>query len=160
METQVSIEGFQAANQYLVNVLEKELTSARAQLFDALRELDQARADLAAAEGTRIDQTHRLQSIERGAVGGEMLGLATRLSVPVEAEPEQILADRRFVLGPAAGGVDVLEAQQEAPAEAARQRMVEHRREGVAEVEEAVGAGGEAGDGIGHRHRSGTGPSV
>ena len=49
METQVSIEGFQAASQYLVTVLEKELTSARAQLFDALRELDQARADLAAA---------------------------------------------------------------------------------------------------------------
>lgn len=49
METQVSIEGFQAANQYLVNVLEKELTSARAQLFDALKALDQVRADLAAA---------------------------------------------------------------------------------------------------------------
>ena len=49
METQVSIEGFQAASQYLVTVLEKELTSARAQLFDALRELDQARAQVAAA---------------------------------------------------------------------------------------------------------------
>ena len=55
METQVSIEAFQAANQYLVTVLEKELTSARAQLFDALRELDQARAQVAAAAPSEPD---------------------------------------------------------------------------------------------------------
>lgn len=65
METQVSIEGFQAANQYLVNVLEKELTSARAQLFDALRELDQARAQVAAAAPSEPEPDADEYAIER-----------------------------------------------------------------------------------------------
>jgi hypothetical protein len=53
------------ASQYLVTVLEKELTSARAQLFDALRELDQARADLAAAAPSEPESDADEYALER-----------------------------------------------------------------------------------------------
>lgn len=65
METQVSIEAFQAANQYLVTVLEKELTSARAQLFDALREIDALRAQLAATAPSEPEPDADTYALER-----------------------------------------------------------------------------------------------
>src|SRR5207247_6782692 len=62
--------------------------------------------------------------------------------VPVEAEPAEILKDRRLRLPGRALRVSVLNPQHEGAAAAAREQPVEQRRTGVADVEVTGGAGG------------------
>jgi len=64
-------------------------------------------------------------------------------------QPGEVVADRGFKLWAAAGEVDVLDAQQEPPAEVAGGVVRQHRRQGVAEMQPAGRTRGEAqGDGI------------
>ena len=75
-----------------------------------------------------------------------MLGLAPHLAVPVEAEPFQIVQDRRLELALAAADVDVLDAHQEAAAGLARAMPAGPGRVGRAEMQLAGRAGGKARD--------------
>ena len=73
-----------------------------------------------------------------------MLGLAPHGLLEGEAEPGQVLADCGFELRPAAGDVDVLDAQEEAAARPRREIVVEEGRIGVTEMKPTVGARSEA----------------
>jgi hypothetical protein len=104
------------------------------------------RRDVGAGAEAGIDQAADIERIERAAVIGEMLGLPPHVPVPVEAEPAQVREDRRLELAPTAADVDVLDAQQEAPARLARPRPGDTRRIGVAEMQLAGRAGGKTRD--------------
>src|ERR1700680_2633117 len=67
--------------------------------------------DLGAALERRIDKAFCFEPFERGAVFGEVRGLAAYGRFPFDAEPGEILVDRRLELRPAAAAVDVLDAQ-------------------------------------------------
>ncbi len=86
-----------------------------------------------------------------------MLRLAPHRLLPVEPEPPQVLEDRRLVFRPAAGRVDVLDAEQEPAARLPGHAGVEHRRIGMTEMQVAVGARRKSEDGChagmeGRRH--------
>src|SRR6202023_3774103 len=64
--------------------------------------LDDQRRDLAAALKTWIEQRQRVELEEGRFVIGEMLALPPHRLLPGNAEPLQILVDRRFVFRPRA----------------------------------------------------------
>ena len=78
-----------------------------------------------------------------------MLGLAAYRLLPAQAQPTQVLEDRGIEARPAAPGVDVLHANDEATADGARRRLGEKRRVSMAQVEVARGRRRETGDGGG-----------
>ncbi len=69
-----------------------------------------------------------------------MLRLAQHRLLPGDAEPGEILEDAGDVLLAAAGDVDVLDAHEEAPAEAPRHVEAGQRRQRMAKMQRAVGA--------------------
>jgi hypothetical protein len=75
-----------------------------------------------------------------------MLALPPHRLLPGNAEPLQILVDRRFVFRPRARRVDVLDAQQQPAAGLARHVVIEQGRIGMAEMQIAVRARREAED--------------
>ncbi len=97
-----------------------------------------------------VEQAASGQGIERGGVVGHVFGLHPYLTVPGEPEPGQVLADRAGELGAAAAGVDILQAQEEAPARQTRGAPGVERGMGVAEMEQPGRARGEAGDDVHH----------
>src|SRR5262249_15812579 len=99
----------------------------------------------------RIDEPHRVELVERGAVVGEMLRLPPHRRLPGNPEPREVLVDRGLVLGPAARRVDVLAAHQQGAVGGGGELGVEQGRTGMAEVEEAVRARREAEGGTHHR---------
>ena len=76
-----------------------------------------------------------------------MLGLPPHRLLPGDAEPGEVLVDRRLVFRPAARRVDVLDAQQQPPAGGARHLDIEQRRQRMAEMQIAVRARREAENG-------------
>ena len=56
MEAQISIEGFQAASNHLISLLQREVISTKAQLFDALREVEKLRGDLSDPSDNAIER--------------------------------------------------------------------------------------------------------
>ncbi len=74
-----------------------------------------------------------------------MLRLAQHRLLPGDAEPAQIVEDRRYVLLAAAGDVDVLDAHEEAAAEPLCHVKAGEGRQRVPEVQRAVGARGRNG---------------
>ncbi len=56
METQISIEGFQAASNHLISLLQREVISTKAQLFDALREVEKLRGNLSDNSDNAIER--------------------------------------------------------------------------------------------------------
>src|SRR5262245_277594 len=80
------------------------------------------------------------QFLDGVAIGCNMLRLAPHRRLPGEAEPTEVLIDRRLKFGPTACRIDVLNAQHEPAAALARQVEIEQRRIGVAEMEIAVRA--------------------
>jgi hypothetical protein len=75
-----------------------------------------------------------------------MLRLAANRALPVKAQPGQIAQHGVFKGGAATGGVDVLQAQQEAAAGVARRCECGEGGEGVAAVGRPAGRRGETGD--------------
>jgi hypothetical protein len=75
--------------------------------------------------------------------------LAQDRPVPAQTEPFEVGQHLIRQFGPAAGAVDILDPDQKFAAPStmrpARQIMRDHRRIGVAKVQQAVGAGGKAG---------------
>ena len=57
MEAQISIEGFQAASNHLIALLQSEVISTKAQLFDALREVEKLRGDLSDQYDNSIERS-------------------------------------------------------------------------------------------------------
>src|SRR5205807_10658065 len=82
---------------------------------------------------------------------GEMLRLPADRPVPVEAEPREVLNDRRGVLGAAAGMIDVFEPQQKPPARLSRRPPAFERRADMPQMQVTCRARREPGDdGFGH----------
>ena len=104
--------------------------------------------DLAAAHEGRIDQSHRRKPVDRRPVVGDVLRLAAHRLLPGKPQPAELVADRRFVFRPAAGGIGVLDPEQEAPAGRLGEIEVGQCRQGMAEMERAGGRGGEAENGL------------
>src|SRR5215472_13889153 len=67
-----------------------------------------------------------------------MIRLPPRRRLPGNAEPGEIFVDRILIFRAAAGGINILDPQQQAPARAPRHVEVEQRREGMAEMKVAV----------------------
>src|SRR5260370_17253720 len=80
-----------------------------------------------------------------------MLARARYRAVPGDAEPGQILIDRRLELAPATGDVDILDAQEKPASARARQIEIHQRGKCVAEIQIAVGARRESADQTTHR---------
>ena len=106
--------------------------------------------DLGAAFEARKGQAPGLERGKRRAVVVEMLGLPPDRLFPCEPEPGEILVDRRLEFRPAARRVDILDAQQQAPAGRPRHVEVEERRQRMAEMQIAVRARREAENGLRH----------
>jgi hypothetical protein len=67
-----------------------------------------------------IDQAALAQALDGPLVVGQVLGLPADRCLPLQSQPGQIFEDRRVVFRSAAGGVDVLDPQQEPAAGLAR----------------------------------------
>src|SRR3546814_10739018 len=80
------------------------------------------RLDVPARAEAGIEQAGGVEAIERRGVRVEMRRLAPHRTVPLEAQPSQILQASVGDLRPAAAGVDVLDAQQDAAAGGPRRR--------------------------------------
>ena len=102
--------------------------------------------DVGAGAEAGIEQAAGQQAVQHGLVFGAVGGLDSHRAVPVQAEPGQVLLDRVGEFRAASGGVDILDPQEEAAARRVRPAPCEERRMGVAEMEVAGRAGGEAGD--------------
>src|SRR3546814_5568973 len=74
-----------------------------------------------------------------------MVGLAHRRAIPLEPEPVEVGDRGGNMLFARAGAVDIVDAEQERAAGAVRGIVRQNRAIGVAEVEFAGRAGGEAG---------------
>src|SRR5580698_7448 len=70
----------------------------------------------------------------------KMLALPPNVLFPADAEPSKVLVDRRFVLRPAAGSIDVFDAHEQASTAFPRQIMIEQRRKSVTQMQIAVRA--------------------
>ena len=81
-----------------------------------MRRLTDVIEDLAPGAKAPIDQCPFDQLIQGAAIIRHVLGLAADGFLPRQAQPSQVLKDRRLIFGAAARGVDVLDAQKEASA--------------------------------------------
>src|ERR1700677_3094449 len=70
----------------------------------------------------------------------KVLALPPNVLFPADAEPSKVRVDRCFVLRPAADGIDVFDAQEEASAAFPRQIMIEQRRKSMTQMQIAVRA--------------------
>ena len=66
-------------------------------------------------------------------------------TIPAQPQPFKVSQDFRHQFGPAAGAIDVLDPQQELSAPVPRQIVRHDRRIGMAQMQLAVGTGGETG---------------
>src|SRR5262249_9199422 len=98
-----------------------------------------------------IDQALRFEPRQCRAVLFEMLALAAHRRLPYEAEPGEILEDRRLEFGAAARAVDILDAQQQAATRRPRHLEIGEGGQRVAEMQKAVRARCEAKDRRRHR---------
>ena len=103
----------------------------------------QAGGDVGARAKTGIDEAARSQIVERGGIGAEPARLAYGVAVPIEAEPFEVGERCRDIIFARTAAVDIVDADAEKPARAARGNVRKHRAIGVAEVELAGRAGGE-----------------
>ena len=100
--------------------------------------------DLGASFEARKGQFARLQPHQRESVVIEVLGLPPHRPLPFDAEPREVLVNRRLELRPAARRVDVLDAQQEPPARGVRHLEIDQRGKRMTEMQIAVRAWREA----------------
>ncbi len=101
---------------------------------------DQLR-DFRAALECGIHQPIPDQALDRDAIHLEMVRLPPHRLLPPDSKPSQVFVNRVLEFGPAAGGVDILDAQQEHAAALPRHVEIQQRGIGVAEMQIAIGAG-------------------
>ena len=102
--------------------------------------------DIGARAKAGIDQPLLPQSLQRVGVKDGALGLDDRRSVMGQPQPGQILEYAVDELGPAAAGVEILDAEQEFSPAGTGMGVAERRRKGMAQVQEARWRGGETCD--------------
>ena len=105
----------------------------------------EAGGDVGARAETGIEQVLAAQPVERRVVQVEALRLEGDRTVPFEAQPFEIAQDRRDMLGPRAGAVDILDAEREAAAMRSGKVVRLDRRPGMAKMQAAGGAGRKSG---------------
>ena len=93
------------------------------------------------------------QAFKRSLIVSQMVRLAQDRLFPRQAQPGEVFVDRRLVLWSAAGGVDILDAQDEATARRLRRVIGHQRRKGVAEMKQAGGGGRKSSDEAGRQRR-------
>ncbi|GJE56714.1 hypothetical protein EKPJFOCH_3222 [Methylobacterium thuringiense] len=127
-------------------------------------QLGHPRRDRPARAEARIGQPARDQLVQDRAVEAEMLGLPASGPLIGQPEPSEILLDRGDQFGARAARIDVFDAQQATAARPRRDFSIEEGGIGVAEMQAAVRARGEAEDRPGHgsvvRWRHSCGPGV
>ncbi len=96
------------------------------------------RGDLGTALETRVQQPLPFEHRQRGAIVVEMLALLAHRLLPFDAEPGEVLEDRLLVFGAAARLVDVLDAQQQAPARGSGHVEIQECRQCMADMQVAV----------------------
>lgn len=94
--------------------------------------------DLRAAAKTGIDKAALIKARERLGVIFAMLALSARRHGKAKPKPGQVVSDGGLESRPAAGLVQVLDAQQRAPAEFVGEALVDQGGVRVAEMERAV----------------------
>jgi hypothetical protein len=107
-------------------------------------------ANVAARHEGRIDETPVPQARQGFTIVVEMVGLAPDGPLPVDAEPGEVAEDRLLVTRFGPRQVDVLDAQQDPSAFVGRQAGVQHRRERMAKMQEAIRRRGETENRAGH----------
>ncbi len=93
-----------------------------------------------------IDQAPGAQPLQGVRVVGQVVGLPADRPFPLQAQPGQVVEDRRLELGSRPRRVDILDAQYQPAIGLPRQRLSAQGRKSVAAVQPAGGGGGEAGD--------------
>ena len=88
------------------------------------------------------------EPVDGFAILGKMLRLAADGLCPAQSKPGEVLLDQRLEFRPAAAFVDILDAQEEAPADAPAKLEVEKGGISVAEVKLAIRRGREAENGL------------
>jgi hypothetical protein len=92
---------------------------------------------------TGVEQSGLFEAVGGGFVIGEVRGLGEG-RVPIKARPAQVLLNAGGVFGAAAGGVGVVQAEQEVAVIGAGEEVVGKCCAQVADVQQAGRAGGEA----------------
>lgn len=103
--------------------------------------------NLLAGAGAGINEFERLEQGEGILVGGEAGGLFPRIGLPRKAEPREVIEELLIIFGTGAGVVDVLKTEEHRAVILLGEIEGNRSGVGVAEVEDAGGAGGETGDG-------------
>ena len=93
----------------------------------------------------RIKQAQRLEPRCRSSISGDPARLADNRPVPVQIKPRQVSKEFLRQVGAAALTVDILDPQQKFAARRPGQIMRDDRRIGMAQMQRAIGTGGEAG---------------
>ena len=99
----------------------------------------QGLGDLGARAEAGIDQTIRLQPIERLLIKPRPLRLDDRFAIDRQSQPFQILENSGHIFRPAAARIEILDPDQEFPAARPGMGMADHRRKGMAEVQSPRG---------------------
>ena len=110
---------------------------------------DRVSGNIGAGAAARIDEAHRPQRIERGAIMSNAARLRRHFA-PGQAQPGEILAEFVGKLGAAACAVDIFDSQEKFAVSTPRAIMRDDRRIGMAQMQRPIGAGGKAGNRIGH----------
>jgi hypothetical protein len=100
--------------------------------------------DFAARAEAGMDEPTRLKSRQRAVVIADVLALPARRLEVRKAEPGEIRDNGGDIFAPTAGEIDVFDAQKNPAADLGRDGVVEKRRIGVTEMQEAVGRRREA----------------
>ena len=114
---------------------------------------DRRSADVGARTEARIHQPRRLERRERALVQRASLRLPDRVAVPVDAERREVLELALDDQRPGAVGVEILDAQQEAPSLTTRPQPREQRSARVAHVQRPARARRVASD-VRHRRNA------
>ena len=120
--------------------------TVRAEQRRALLRRRRRRADVRARARARIEQAAPPQIVERAAVAVAAPGLAHHRLGPAQAEPAEAVEDLLLPFGPVASLIEIVDAQQERAALAARRVVREQRGMGVAEMQRPGRRGRESGD--------------
>lgn len=105
----------------------------------------QAGGNIGAGAKAGVNEAAAPQLVERGGIVAKPRRLPHRIAVPIEPEPGEVGERCADIILARAATVDIVDADPELSARIARRIMREHRAIGVAEMELAGRAGGEAG---------------
>ena len=95
---------------------------------------------------TGVNQSQRLQPVQRRLIKGGPLKLNDRFAIDGQPEPVEVFENRLDKFRPAPGGIEILDPDPELTAAGSRALMADDRRIGMAEMKPAGRRGGETCD--------------